>query len=161
MASAVVYDDVAEGADVAAGSLFEGYKFWIAQRVPCRASYLAKIEANGGQIVKLEKQADFLIADHFRRDCAPGTTSYEFIDKSIANGEVLDPDSFPAGPRVGTARDVGSIVRPAKGTRAAYTPEEDRQLYKWARDAQAIGVAVSGNELYKALEKKVRIAHVD
>ncbi|KAJ4371693.1 hypothetical protein N0V86_008246 [Didymella sp. IMI 355093] len=154
MASAVVYDDVAEGADVATGSLFEGFKFWIAQRVPCRASYLAKVEANGGQIVKLEKQADFLIADHFRKSSPPGTISYEFIDKSITKGEVLDPDNFPAGPRVGTARDVGSIVRPAKGTRAAYTPEEDRQLYKWVRDAQVIGVAISGNELYKELEKK-------
>ncbi|KAJ4336354.1 hypothetical protein N0V87_005505 [Didymella glomerata] len=154
MASAVVYDDVAEGADVATGALFDGYKFWVAQRVPIRASYLAKIEANGGQVVKLEKQADFLIADHFRRECPSGTISYEFIDKSIAQGRVLDPDDFPAGPRVGTARDVGSIVRPAKGTRAAYTPEEDRQLYKWVRDAQANGVAVSGNELYKQLEKK-------
>ncbi|KAF3036380.1 hypothetical protein E8E11_000773 [Didymella keratinophila] len=154
MASAVVYDDVAEGADVATGGLFEGYKFWVAQRVPIRASYLAKIEANGGQVVKLEKQADFRIADHFRRDCPPGSISYEFIDKSIAQGSVLDPDDFLAGPRAGTARDVGSIVRPAKGTRAAYTPEEDRQLYKWVRDAAAVGVAVSGNELYKQLEKK-------
>ena len=154
MASAVVYDDVAEGADVATGALFEGYKFWVAQRVPIRASYLAKIEANGGQVVKLEKQADFLIADHFRRDCPPGSISYEFIDKSIAQGSILDPDNFPAGPRVGTARDVGSIVRPAKGTRAAYTPEEDHQLYKWVRDAECNGVAVRGNELYKQLEEK-------
>lgn len=154
MPAAVVYDDVAEGADVATGALFEGCRFWVAQRVPIRASYLAKIEANGGQLVKLEKQADFLIADHFRKDCAPGTISYEFIDKSIAKGELLDPDDFPAGPRTGTARDVGSIVQPAKGTRAAYTPEEDRQLYKWVRDAQALGIAVSGNELYKQLEEK-------
>lgn len=154
MASAVVYDDVAEGASVAAGVLFQGLKFWVAQRVPMRASYLAKIEANGGQVVKLEKQADFRIADHFRRECPPGSTSYEFIDKSIAKGELLDPDNFAAGPRLGTARDVGSIVHPAKGTRAAYTPEEDRQLYKWVRDAQAAGIAVSGNELYKQLEQK-------
>ncbi|KAF3042638.1 hypothetical protein E8E12_004010 [Didymella heteroderae] len=154
MASATVYDDVAEGADIPPGALFQGYKFWVAQRVFSRASCLAKIEANGGQVVKLEKQADFLIADHIYKDCAPGTISYEFIDKSIAEGAVLDPDDFPAGPRVGTARDVGSMVRPAKGTRAAYTPEEDRQLYKWVRDAQANGVAVSGNELYKQLEKK-------
>lgn len=154
MASAVVYDDVAEGASVATGALFEGYKFWVAQRVPIRASYLAKIEANGGQVVKLEKQADFLIADHFRRDCPPGSISYEFIEKSITQGRILDPDNFSAGPRVGTSRDVGSIARPAKGTRAAYTPEEDRQLYKWVRDAERNGVAISGNELYKQLEQR-------
>lgn len=155
MASAIVYDDVAEGADVATGDLFEGLKFWVAQRVPNRLALLKKITANGGSTVQLEKQADWLIADHFRKQCPPGSISYEFVEKSIAKGEILDPDDFPAGPRLGTARDPGSIIRPAKGTRAAYTPDEDRQLYKWVRDAQASGVAVSGNELYKKLEAKV------
>lgn len=154
MASALVYDSLAAGADVTPGALFDGCKFWVAQRVPMRAALLDKIRVNGGSIVPLEKQADWLIADHFRKDCAPGTTSYEFIDKSLAKGAMLDPADFPAGPRVGTARDVGSMARPAKGTRAAYTPDEDLQLYKWVRAAQAKGVAVSGNELYKQLEAK-------
>lgn len=161
MTSAVVYDHVAEGADVATGSLFEGYKFWIAQRVPSRALYADKIRANGGHVVPLEKQADWLIADPFRRSSSPpGSISYEFIDKSIAKGALLDPADFPAGPPLDTARDPGSLVQPAKSTRAAYTHAEDCQLYMFVRDAQVRGGAVSGNELYKKLEHKVSLLHV-
>ncbi|KAJ4983964.1 transcription factor [Stagonosporopsis vannaccii] len=154
MASAVVYENVTKGADLVAGKLFAGKKFWVAQRVPHRATLLHVIEANGGSVVKLEKLADWMIADHFRKDCPPGTISYDFIHKSIAKGEVLDPNDFPAGPRIGTARDPGSMTRPSKGTRASFTPEDDRILYKWAKDAQSRGAPVSGNEIYKKLEEK-------
>lgn len=155
MASAVVYENVAEDADLGTGALFEDKKFWVAQRVPHRAALLGLIKANGGSIALLEKQADWIIADHFRKDCPPGSISYDFVHKSIAKAEILDPNDFPAGPRIGTARDPGSIARPAKGTRAAFTPDEDRILYKWAKAAQTSGVAISGNELYKKLEEKV------
>ena len=150
-----MYENVAEGAKLETGKLFEGRKLWVAQRVPHRGKLLDLIKANGGQIVLLEKQADWMIADHFRKDCPPGTTSYDFVHKSIAKGEVLDPDDYPAGPRVGTERDPGSLARPAKGGRNAFTPDEDRTLYKWVTDAAANGLAVSGNELYKQLEQKV------
>jgi hypothetical protein len=156
MAASIVYDNAAEGVKLEAGQLFKGYRFWVAQRVPQRTTLLNLIKANGGAEVKLEKHADWMIADHFRRkDCPPGSISYEFVHKSIANGELLDPDDFPAGPTIGTARDPGSIVRPAKGVRAAYTPDEDRILYKWVKDAEASGLRVRGNELYKQLEQKV------
>lgn len=156
MAASIVYDDVAKDAELEAGQLFEGKKFWVMQRVPQRVALLELIKANGGQIVLLEKQADYLIADHFRpKTCPPGSISYEFVHKSIAKAEVLDPYDFEAGPRIDTARDVGSLTRPPKGLRAAYTPEEDRILYKWVNDAKASGIAVSGNELYKQLEQKV------
>lgn len=155
MASAIVYENVTEGANIETGRLFEGKKFWVAQRVPQRSALLGLIKTNGGSVVQLEKQADWMIDDHFRKNCLPGTINYEFIHKSIAKGEIQDPDEYPAGPRTGTAREVGSISRPAKATRASFTPEEDRILYKWARDAQRIGAAVNGNELYKQLESKV------
>lgn len=155
MASAIVYDNVAEGAELETGGLFEGRKFWVARRVSHRGELLNLITANGGQIVKLERQADYMIADHFLRDCPAGTISYEFVHKSIKAGEILNPDDFPAGPKIGTARDPGSLTRPAKSGRKAYTPEEDRLLYKWVTDAKARGLAVSGNELYKQLEQQV------
>ncbi|KAH6629075.1 hypothetical protein C7974DRAFT_453630 [Boeremia exigua] len=152
MAPGIVYENVAEGADLETGALFEGRKFYVVQRVPNRAALLDAIKANGGFIVQLEKQADWMIADHFRRDCPPGSISYDFVQKSIAKGEVLDPDNFPAGPQLGTARDPGSLVRPAKSTRAHFTADEDRILYKWAKDAQVSGVRVGGNEIYKQFE---------
>ncbi|UPX20454.1 uncharacterized protein EKO05_0010684 [Ascochyta rabiei] len=154
MAASVVYDNVAEGVKLETGRLFESRKFWVAQHVPHRSALLDLIRANGGHITLLEKQADWMIADHFRKGCPPASISYEFVHKSVAKGEILDPSDFPAGPRIGTARDPGSLVRPAKGARNAYTPDEDRILYNWVKDAAAAGVATSGNELYKQLEQK-------
>lgn len=157
MAHAIVYDNIAESANIKTGALFEGRKFWVAQRVPNRTALLGLIQANGGSIVQLEKQADWTIGDHFRKpkDNPPGSISYDFIHKSIAKGEIQNPNDFPAGARLGTARDPGSMTMPAKGTRTPFTTEDDRQLYEWAQDARARGVAVSGNELYKQLEQQV------
>lgn len=156
MAPGIVYDDVAAGAEPETGGLFEGKQFWVAQRVPSRSALLDLIKANGGSIVQLEKQADYMIADHYRKLQPPGSIAYTFIHKSIEKGEIQDPSDYPAGPPLGTAREPGSISRPAKGTRTAFTPEEDRILYQWTKTAQDNGVAVSGNELYKKLEQSVR-----
>jgi hypothetical protein len=56
---------------------------------------------------------------------------------------------------LGEAREAGSIHQPRKHGRAEYTAEEDRILYKWVRDAEAAGAAISGNNLYKQLEAQV------
>ncbi|KAI4674336.1 uncharacterized protein J4E84_010574 [Alternaria hordeiaustralica] len=155
MAGPTVYTDVAEDFDFASGGqLFAGKKFWVAQRVASRKRLLDDIKANGGEIVALEKKADYLIVDHARRDCPPGSTSYEFIEKSIKEGELQDPEDYTAGPPSGEAREAGSIHQPTKSGRTAYTAEEDRTLSKWVRDAQSKGASVSGNELYKQLEAK-------
>jgi hypothetical protein len=157
MAGPTVYTDVADDFDFSSGGqLFEGKKFFVNQRVPLRNRLLDDIRANGGEIVKLEKQADYRIADHVRRDCPPGTISYEFVTKSIKNGELCDPENHRAGPREGESRAPGgSTYQPAKSGRTAYTAEEDRILYKWVRDSSAGGGLVSGNEIYKQLEAKV------
>lgn len=157
MAARTVYEGVAEGAEIK-GDLFAGKKFWVAHRIPRRTEFVNDIRNNGGLIVPLEKQADYLIADHARRDCPPGSISWRFIEQSMKDGELADPDDYPAGPAPGTVREAGSIARPAKSTRAAYTPEEDRILYKWVQDHKTAGMgkgAASGNELYKQLEAKV------
>ena len=157
MAAPIVYTDVAEGANVT-GQLFAGKKFWVGQRVPSRTRYVDEIKSNGGEVVQLERQADYLIADHVRRDCPPGSISYTFIEKSIEKGAIQDTEDHLAGPPKGTARDGGSISRPAKGGRKAYTAEEDRILYKWVRDHEKLGGSASGNEIYKQLEVQVRHA---
>jgi hypothetical protein len=154
MAAPTVYTDIAEDFEVG-GQMFAGKKFFVLQRVPTRNALLDDIKANGGEIVSLESKADYMIADHFRRDCPPGSISYEFVTKSIREGELQDPEDHLAGPRVGEPREPGAINRPTKGTRRAYTAEEDRILYKWVRDAVSLGGLSAGNEIYKQLEAKV------
>ncbi|USP79554.1 E3 SUMO-protein ligase nse2 [Curvularia clavata] len=155
MAAPVVYKDVADASKLGfSGKLFSGKKFWVAQRVPARNQLLEDIKANGGEVVPLEKKADYLIADHFRRDAPPGSVSYEFVEKSIKQGELRDPQDHPAGPPLGEAREPGATHQPTKSGRAAYTAEEDRILYNWTRDAEARGDSVSGNEIYKKLGEK-------
>ncbi|KAH4026868.1 DNA-binding protein RAP1 [Parastagonospora nodorum] len=157
MAGPTVFEDVAgEFALDGVGQLFEGKKFWVAQRVPSRVRLLDDIKANGGEVVLLEKRADYKIADHFRKDCPPGTISYEFVTKSIQDGRLRDPEDHPAGPPEGDARAPGDLHRPAKGSRTPYTPEEDGICYKWVRDCVAGGGSASGNEIYKQLEEKYR-----
>lgn len=154
MAAPTVYHDIAEDVTLD-GRLFAGKKFWVAQRVPSRTRYVDLIKSNGGEVVMLEKKADYMINDHYRTGCPPGSISYEFIDKSIERGELQDPDDHRAGPRLGEAREPGSINRPARDRRAPYTAEEDRILYQWVRDAEAAGSRSGGNEIYKQLEKEV------
>jgi hypothetical protein len=158
MAAPTVFDNVAdEIALEGIGQLFAGKKFWVAQRVPARNTLLDSIKANGGEVVLLEKQADYMIADHFRRDCPPGSISYEFVTRSIHEGRLRDPEDHRAGPPVGEPREPGALHRPAKSSRTPFTPEEDKILYKWVRDCEAAGGMSRGNAIYKQLEAKVRM----
>ncbi|KAH7119736.1 hypothetical protein B0J11DRAFT_570176 [Dendryphion nanum] len=153
MTAPIIYKDVADDTNIS-GELFAGKRFWLAQRIPLRNRFKAEIEANGGQVIALEKNADYCIADHCRRDCPPGSISYTFIDQSLKDGEIADPQDHPAGPPVGSVRPPGSVSQAPKSGRVAYTAEEDRILYKWVRDHEKIGGAVAGNELYKQLQQK-------
>src|SRR4051794_35033948 len=99
MAAPTIFEDVAEDVELEGlGQLFSGKKFWVALRVPIRNRLLDCIRANGGEIVKLEKQADYMIADHLRKYCPPGSISYEFVEKSIQQGEIRDPEDHRCGP---------------------------------------------------------------
>lgn len=156
MAGPTIYQDVADIVQLdGIGQLFAGKKFWVAQRMASRNHLLDEIKANGGEVVALEKKADYMIADHLRKDCPPGSISYEFVLKSIKDGQLRDPADHRAGPLLGEAREPGAVTRPAKGSRAPYTADEDRILYNWVRDCEANGGLSSGNEIYKQLEKKV------
>lgn len=133
-------------------SVFEGLNFFLVQRLPFRSSYVAKIEAHGGRVVKLEQQADYIVADHLRRDCPPGSVSYTFLDTALKDGHLPDPADHVAGVPTGIVREVGSTLVPAKATRTAFTAEDDRVLWQWVERAKARGGMVKGNEIYKQLE---------
>ncbi|KAI6843130.1 hypothetical protein KC342_g1153 [Hortaea werneckii] len=141
----------ANGDSPAIGGLFEGLSFFLVQRLPSRSHFVDTIKANGGRVVKLEQQADYVIADHVRRDCPPGSISYTLIDSAIRNGAVPDPEDHRAGPPGGSIRDVASSV-PGKQTRRAFTAEDDKVLWQWVQKAEEQGGSVKGNDIYKHLE---------
>ena len=137
--------------------IFEGKKFWVAQRVPMRSTYLEEIRKNGGEIVLLEKQADYLIADHMKSKFAPaGSISFTFIEDSVKNGAIVDPEDHRCGVPAGAVRDISS-PRPSKVTREPYTTSDDRICYRWAKSAECKGASVGGNEIWKQLEAKVSL----
>ncbi|KAF2745292.1 hypothetical protein M011DRAFT_488218 [Sporormia fimetaria CBS 119925] len=154
MASTTVYEDFAEGASDG-GDLFAGKKFFLIQRCPSREHFRKLIESNGGQVIKLEKLADYVIGDHVKAQMSPpGSISYTFIEDSIKNGALADPEQHPAGPRNNVAREAGSRARPTKAGRTPYTAKDDYTLYRWVEFHKRHNRAVSGNEIYKQLEAK-------
>ena len=154
MASAQVVITQANGETPAIGGLFEGLSFFLVQRLPSRSSFIQKIQSNGGRFVKLEAQADHIIADHIRPElCPAGSISYTFIDKALLNGALPDPGDHAAGSLNGTVRDVGSAV-PGKSTRTPFTAEDDRVLWQWVERCKADSAFVKGNEIYKQLERQ-------
>jgi hypothetical protein len=135
------------------GGLFDGISFLVGLRVPMRSNFLDRIRANGGRIVRLEAQADHIIADHMRNDCPPNSLSYTFIEAAISAGALPDKNDHRAGPAPGYARTVGSTVVPPKSTRTPFTPQDDRDLWNWVQDYKNRGVhGIKGNEIYKQLE---------
>ena len=145
-----VYSDLASGATVK-GRLFEGIKFFVAQRCPSRQTLIEQIRSNGGEAVPLEKNADHVIADHLRKDAPPGSISYEFVDKSLRNGRLEDPADHPVGPQLGSVRGVGSSQSKRVG-RVPFTEDDNRQLCQWVSRCHSEGGYVRGNELYKQLQ---------
>jgi len=123
-----------------------------------RSTFISQVTANGGTIVIIEKNADIIIADHVRKDGPPGSYSYTFIEQSIANGKLEDPEDHIAVPATQEPRPVGSVTRPAKtGSRVPFTVEDKVFLRKWVTDSLAGGaVYEKGNVIFQQLEKAVR-----
>ncbi|CAD0100853.1 unnamed protein product [Aureobasidium mustum] len=152
MPPAIVYTDMADSANVQ-GSVFADKNFFIVQRVPQRSHYISLVESNGGRVVKLEAQADYLIADHMRHDAPAGSLSYKFIEESIKQGEMPEDESaFLAGRRK-SANPVTTAVASSskKSTRTPFTDDDDKLLYKWVHNAKEEGLATQGNSLYQVL----------
>ncbi|KAL8971174.1 MAG: hypothetical protein Q9183_001172 [Haloplaca sp. 2 TL-2023] len=149
----VVYTGLA-GTDGVQGQLFQGKKFWLAQKVPSRSRFIEEVKANGGEVVPLEKLADIKIVDHARKERIPGTFSYRYIETSVRNGVLEDLDQHAVGPPEGTVREAGSTIQPSKSGRTQFTEEDDRMLVKWVLDMERNGGSTRGNEIYKQLEAK-------
>ncbi|KAK4128082.1 hypothetical protein N657DRAFT_659868 [Parathielavia appendiculata] len=138
MAAPVVYEGVNGKYE---GTLFNGIKFWVSQRVPTRSEIVGKIKDNGGKVVLLEKHADVLIDDHARKGCPPGSVSWKYINQSVANGELANVEEYR----------IHESTNPTRAIKAPYTKEDEQILVTWVRRA---GKNASGNAIYMDLAKR-------
>ncbi|KAL2012190.1 hypothetical protein VTN00DRAFT_4908 [Thermoascus crustaceus] len=153
MASAkVVYAGVNPNGE--SGTLFEGKKFWLSHNVPQRNRFKELIKNNGGVIVLQDHQADIKLVDHLRRELAPDTYSYQWVEKSIENGRLENLELYRAGRSSGTTRPVGASGVPTRRTKVPYTLEDDQILWDWLQPYEKQGAAVMGNKIYEMLEEK-------
>ncbi|TKW58488.1 hypothetical protein CTA1_3856 [Colletotrichum tanaceti] len=152
MSAAITY----HGVPGAQGTLFRETSFFVTQRVPDRKNILDLITQNGGKIVKLDKQADMVIADHVRPDCPFGSLHWKFIKDSVDNGALQEIDKYlihqsPVASRaVGVSRSA-VLSAPIKGTRTPFNTADDASLTKWVLSHPPN--KRSGNEIYKTFEE--------
>src|SRR2546423_3834355 len=109
MAAAVVNEGVSNSQGDNS-TLFQGQKFWFSAAVPQRQWFMERVEANGGKVVPLEKQADILLVDDKRKNPAPGTHSYKYVELSIRNGRLENLDDHMVGGTSRADRRVGSVM---------------------------------------------------
>lgn len=133
--------------------LFSGMKMWFSRAVPGRDWLIQNAELHGAEIVALEKQAHILLVDHKRPNQAPGTTSFQFVEKSIRNGKMEDIDDYAVTVPTRVARAVASTTVAPRGGRAPYTEAEDQFLWNVVRPYMDKGGAWKGNEIYKQVER--------
>lgn len=151
MAVSVVYEGV-PNTQGGTGTLFQGQKLWFSATVPQRQLFIEKVKANGGEVVQLEKQADILLVDHARRDPAPGTHSYKYVDLSIRKGRLENLDDHVVSAASRANRPVGSVTIAPKGGRNPYTDADDQFLWNWVKPLEEAGGATAGNSIYQQLE---------
>ncbi|PHH65940.1 hypothetical protein CDD81_888 [Ophiocordyceps australis] len=131
--------------------IFDGLSFWVSNQVPMRKSILDNITDNGGQVVKLENQADYRIADHAKKNAPPASLSWNFIVDSVKYGCVQLTDHYSIGPDPDAPRPAGSHGA-ARKLRVGYSREDDAALARWVV-ANNVG-PLMGNHMYKDFEKE-------
>ncbi|KAK8069836.1 hypothetical protein PG994_006452 [Apiospora phragmitis] len=134
MSAPIVYSGAVTGEG---GILFKDNKFWVARRTPTRQTWINHIKNNGGQVVPLEKNADYMIADHVWKDAPQGSYSWKWIEDSVKKGKLLDADDYLIG------------GKPQEQAR-----EDDRVLMEWVLRRERQGESILGNKIYQELAVK-------
>ncbi|KAH9988231.1 TRF2-interacting telomeric protein/Rap1 C terminal domain-containing protein [Xylariaceae sp. FL0662B] len=153
MAAPIVYEGAAAPSEPVRDALFTGMKFWVGHRVPQRGNYVRSIENNGGKVVPLEKNADYLISDPARKDAPPGSYSFKFIEDSVEAGALQDFEKYLCNSSEPDSRPVGSTIA-ARATRTPFTREDDKILTEWVARKEREGAPTYGYEIYKKLAAK-------
>lgn len=105
----------------------------------------------------LEKNADYLIADHLKPQAAPANSfSWQWIEDSAKAGRLLDANAYlihkpSAAPSQPPTERQGTRVG-----RTPFTDEDDKLLIAFVQKARKEDRHLRGLEVYKELEKKVR-----
>ncbi|RDA86643.1 hypothetical protein CP532_5042 [Ophiocordyceps camponoti-leonardi (nom. inval.)] len=133
--SHITYDGVVAGPQ-GGGNIFQGKRFWVALR------------NNGGTVEKLEKNADFLIADDARKDAPTGSYSWKMITDSVQNGILQLPDRYCIDTIQERSRPAvtGGL---AKRSRTPFTHGDDIVLARWIVGKKD---NLQGNSIYHDLE---------
>ncbi|KAI1772233.1 TRF2-interacting telomeric protein/Rap1 C terminal domain-containing protein [Hypoxylon cercidicola] len=152
MPAPIVYEGAARPSEPLRHGMFKDKSFWVAHRIPQRLNYVQTIQNNGGKVVPSDKHADYLIADPFIKDAVPlGSYSYQWIDDSVKNGALQNPEEYLCQTR--RPRAAGSAV-PKKGTRVSFTEEDDMILRRWVTKKEQLGKGTSGNAIYQELAEQ-------
>jgi len=154
MTSNIVYDGVqrADTEDGSANTLFAGQRLWFAHSVPQRKWLIENAENNGAVIVAMDKDADVRLVDHAKKNNAPGTHSYKYVENSIRKAVLENLADHVVGPATRVSRPVGSTTTAPRHGRTPFTNEDDQQLWDWVQPYVDQGLAWKGNEIYKQLE---------
>ncbi|KAK5226966.1 hypothetical protein LTR72_002956 [Exophiala xenobiotica] len=160
MASHIVYVDVPRAQRQTSADhgeprgLFGGQKLWFAHAIPQRHWLIENARLNGATIVDLDKQADIKLVDHARKNQAPGTHSYRYVELSIRNSKLEDLAAHAVGASTRVSRPVGSTVTAPRSGRVPYTEADDQFLWNWMKPFEERGGAYKGNEVYKQIEQE-------
>lgn len=154
MTSNVIYDGVqrTDNDTESRNTLFAGQKLWFAHTVPQRKWLIENAQNNGAVIVVMDKDADVRLVDHAKKNNAPGTHSYKYVENSIRNGVRQNLADHVVGLATRVSRPVGSTTTAPKHGRTPFTNEDDQQLWDWVKPHEERGLAWKGNEIYKQLE---------
>lgn len=133
--------------------LFSGQRLWFSHTVPQRQWLIQNARLNGATVVDMDTKADIKLVDHARKNQAPGTHSYRYVELSIRNGrlEILADHAVGVATRV--SRAVGSTTTGPKSGRIPFTEAEDQFLWNWVKPFEDNGGSYKGNEIYKQIEQ--------
>ncbi|KAF8469160.1 TRF2-interacting telomeric protein/Rap1 C terminal domain-containing protein [Kalaharituber pfeilii] len=131
--------------------IFSGASFYLSHNVPSRSYFCDIITANGGKIVQVDSQADFIIVDD-RKPALYRTTvySYKFIEACVRNKRLEDIGQYCVGPKT-EKKASAPAAKKHKAGRMPFTEEDDQILLNWLARP---GISLSGFKVYKELSEK-------
>ncbi|KAI1341099.1 TRF2-interacting telomeric protein/Rap1 C terminal domain-containing protein [Xylariaceae sp. FL0016] len=163
----IVYTGV-HAQDGKGGNLFEALKYARCQST-ISTDELTYQTNNGGEVVRLEKNADYMIADPARKDAPPGSYSYHLIEDALMNGSLdykedylCKPSPIPSASATRKANMGSTASRPVapeaenkKLTRTKFTAEEDMLISRYMANLIRRGEAnLAGNTVYMTFAER-------